>query len=194
MNLLALDTNGRIWLTSADLIHSDTWRAWTPVPDTPAMLPTVPSPGPQQTALGAQADLVLSATGGTAPYTLEITGLPPGLTASAGQITGTPSAAGTFTVSVTPTDAVATPGATTTFTWTITGVTVPNIVGDALPAAQGALGSVGLILGTETDRGTPNCDLVGSIGSQNPAAGSIVSKGSSVAFTKWVLPPGSQCQ
>jgi beta-lactam-binding protein with PASTA domain len=73
-------------------------------------------------------------------------------------------------------------------------VTVPNIVGDALPAAQGALGSVGLSLGTETDKGTTNCDLVGSIGSQTPAAGSVVPKGSSVAFTMWVLKAGSQCQ
>ena len=81
-------------------------------------------------------------------------------------------------------------------TWVINNVTVtvPNIVGDALPAAQGALGSVGLSLGTETDEGTTSCDLVGSIGSQNPAAGSVVSKGSSVDFTMWVLKPGSHCQ
>ena len=63
-------------------------------------------------------------------------------------------------------------------TWVINNVTVtvPNIVGDALPAAQGALGSVGLSLGTETDKGTTSCDLVGSIGSLNPAAGSVVSR------------------
>ena len=47
----------------------------------------------------------LAAAGGTAPYTWSATGLPPGLTLSAGALlTGTPNTAGTFNVSVQATD------------------------------------------------------------------------------------------
>nr|WP_311719288.1 putative Ig domain-containing protein [Edaphobacter lichenicola] len=47
----------------------------------------------------------LSATGGTAPYTWSVTGLPAGLTlGSNGVIAGTPTATGTFSITVTVTD------------------------------------------------------------------------------------------
>lgn len=48
----------------------------------------------------------LNASGGIAPYTWAATGLPSGLTCSAsGLISGTPSASGSFNVSITCTDA-----------------------------------------------------------------------------------------
>lgn len=57
-------------------------------------------------------------TGGTAPYRFAATGLPPGLTiATSGAVSGTPTAAGVFTLQYVVTDAT---GATTTFTRTLT--------------------------------------------------------------------------
>ena len=46
----------------------------------------------------------VSATGGVPPYTWSASGVPNGLTFSAGSLTGTPTTAGTFTVAVTVTD------------------------------------------------------------------------------------------
>jgi 5'-nucleotidase len=68
---------------------------------------TVTNPGTQNATAGtAIAALTLSATGGTAPYTWAATGLPAGLSISPdGVISGTPSAAGTSSVTVTATDA-----------------------------------------------------------------------------------------
>lgn len=46
----------------------------------------------------------LTATGGTGPYTWNVTGLPAGLAFSAGTISGTPSTAGTYSVAVSAVD------------------------------------------------------------------------------------------
>jgi Zn-dependent metalloprotease len=81
------------------------------------------NPGNQTGSVGTAASLALSATGGTAPYTFSATGLPAGLSinASSGVISGTPTTAGTSTVTATVTDnASPTHGtASVTFTWTI---------------------------------------------------------------------------
>jgi hypothetical protein len=62
----------------------------------------------------------ITATGGTTPYTFTVTGLPPGLTAnSSGQIAGTPTTAGTYTVTATVTDS-SSPQQTTTMTYSVT--------------------------------------------------------------------------
>lgn len=52
--------------------------------------------------------LTLAAAGGTAPYTWDVTGLPAGITHAVGVISGTPSAAGTFSVTIKVTDAAGT--------------------------------------------------------------------------------------
>ncbi len=55
---------------------------------------------------GLAYNLPLAASGGVAPYTWEVSGLPPGLAASPdGILTGTPTSTGSSTVSVTVTDA-----------------------------------------------------------------------------------------
>jgi len=83
---------------------------------------TVTNPGNQTGTVGTAASLQIKATDSAANQTLtyHATGLPTGLTltANTGSITGTPSAAGTYTVTVTATDTTGASGAAT-FTWTI---------------------------------------------------------------------------
>ncbi|MEZ0578734.1 M4 family metallopeptidase [Nocardioides sp. MH1] len=82
--------------------------------------PTVTNPGSRTSTVGtAISNVTLSATGGTSPYTWTATGLPGGLTvSSAGVISGTPTTAGTFSVTVTAKDAAAKTGSAS-FTWTV---------------------------------------------------------------------------
>lgn len=86
----------------------------------------VTAPGDQSSAIGKAVSLQLGATGGTTPYTWSATGLPAGLSISgSGRISGTPTTAGTSSVTATAKDAT---GATAsaTFSWRIstTGTTV----------------------------------------------------------------------
>ena len=180
IDLLGLDSRGNLWLNSADGIHGDTWRGWTAVPDAPASPPAVATPGNQRTPLGTPVDLVLSVSGGTAPYALSVTGLPPGLSAGGVHITGTPVTAGTYTVSVTPADAVGTPGAATTFTWAITGVTVPDLRGESMADARHDIAALGLVASVGTRKA---CTDPGAVIEQNPGGGAIVQPGSTVRVT-----------
>jgi hypothetical protein len=80
---------------------------------------TVANPGSKTGTVGTSASLQLSASGGTSPYTWTATGLPTGLSiSSAGLISGTPSAAGTFTVSATAKDSTGATGSAS-FSWTV---------------------------------------------------------------------------
>jgi hypothetical protein len=82
---------------------------------------SVTNPGSQASTVGAAASLQIQASdtdGGTLSYAA--TGLPAGLSinASTGLISGTPSAAGSSTVTVTATDSTG-PSANTSFGWTV---------------------------------------------------------------------------
>ncbi|MFJ8961805.1 S8 family peptidase [Lentzea sp. NPDC102401] len=81
---------------------------------------SVTNPGNQTTALNGTANLQLSASGGTAPYTWSATGLPTGLSigSSNGLVTGTATVAGTYNVTVTATASAGGSGSTS-FTWTV---------------------------------------------------------------------------
>ncbi|MCG8927979.1 S8 family serine peptidase [Lentzea sp. CC55] len=81
---------------------------------------SVTNPGNQSTALGGTANLTLSASGGTAPYTWSATGLPTGLSigSSSGVVSGTATVAGTYNVTVTATASAGGSGSTS-FTWTV---------------------------------------------------------------------------
>ncbi|TDW97400.1 putative Ig domain-containing protein [Dinghuibacter silviterrae] len=88
--------------------------------------------------VGVSYNQVISATGGTSPYTYVASGLPAGLTlTSGGVLSGTPTAGGSFTVTITATDASTGSGpyqGTQTYTLTVNAATI--IVAPAtLPAA-----------------------------------------------------------
>src|SRR6185437_3409890 len=78
------------------------------------------NPGNQTGTVGTAVSLTMHATGGTAPYTWSATGLPAGLSinSSSGVISGTPTTANTYNVTVTATDTASHSG-NTSFTWTI---------------------------------------------------------------------------
>ncbi|PYC71883.1 hypothetical protein C7C46_26400 [Streptomyces tateyamensis] len=103
---------------------------------------TVSNPGAQSTVVGTAVSLQLAATGGTAPIRWTATGLPAGLTvSSSGLISGTPTATGSSTVTVTATDAT---GATNSagFSWTV------NPAGGGGCTAAQLLGNAGFETGT----------------------------------------------
>jgi Putative Ig domain len=83
---------------------------------------SVTSPGNQTGTVGTAANLQIQASDSASDQTLtySATGLPAGLSinSSTGQISGTPTTAGTYTVTVKATDTTGANGSTT-FTWTI---------------------------------------------------------------------------
>ena len=95
--------------------------------------PALTTPAAQATAVGGTVSLTLAATGGTTPYVWSATGLPAGLVlGSTGVITGTPTAAGVFSLVVTVTDAAKVTASTGSITWTVSPaptVTVPGTTG-----------------------------------------------------------------
>jgi serine protease len=83
---------------------------------------TVTNPGSQTGTVGTAVSLQISATdSGGASLTYSASGLPAGLSiSSSGLITGTPTTANTYSVTVTATDTTGATGSTS-FTWTING-------------------------------------------------------------------------
>ncbi|OXM59749.1 Ig domain-containing protein, partial [Amycolatopsis vastitatis] len=80
---------------------------------------TANNPGSQTGTVGTAASLQLSATGGSGGYTWTASGLPAGLSIStSGLISGTPTTAGTSSVTATAKDSSGATGSTT-FSWTI---------------------------------------------------------------------------
>ena len=107
------------------------------------------NPGPQEGAAGTAASVQLSASDSTSGQTPAYTasGLPAGLSiSSTGQITGTPTTAGTSTVTVTAKDGDGAQ-ASTTFTWTV-------VAAAAGIAATPLVGYSGLCLDIASDSNT----------------------------------------
>ncbi|WP_117213580.1 trypsin-like serine protease [Allorhizocola rhizosphaerae] len=89
----------------------------------------VSNPGNQNSTVGTAITPVNhTASGGTAPYTFTATGLPPGLSiSSSGTVSGTPTTAGSYNVTVTATDS-SSPAKTgsASYTWTVSGPPIPG--------------------------------------------------------------------
>lgn len=101
---------------------------WVVDPSTRVVV-TVNNPGPQATTLNGVASLQITAsdTAGN-PLTFSASGLPTGLTiSSSGLVSGTATVAGTYHVTVTATDSIASVSSSATFTWTV-GATVVTVV------------------------------------------------------------------
>jgi Putative Ig domain len=127
---------------SAELTYS-----WAGTPDQsvslqatvePATVVTVTDPGPQSSTVGTADEL--TATGSTTHASGTLTwswgGLPPGLSATGPTVTGTPTTAGTYPVSVTATDPSG-ESATVEVTWTVSEAPVtPTVVTITDPPAQ----------------------------------------------------------
>ncbi|MGQ0842241.1 M28 family peptidase, partial [Actinokineospora sp.] len=111
---------------AADGIAHAVWTAvGTGTPGSPA----VANPGSRTGTVGTATSLQLTATGGTAPYTWSATGLPTGLSiTAAGLISGTPTTAGTYSVTATATDSASRAGSAT-FGWTIGAAPPPGCSG-----------------------------------------------------------------
>jgi hypothetical protein len=135
--------------------------------------PIVRSPGAVTTITGSPVDLTLAAAGGTAPHTWVVSGLPTGLTASpSGRITGTPTAFGVTSSTVTATVTSANHQSdTVTFTWTI-GSIVPTVTGTSEDAARRAMATAGLPVGNVTRQ--ISWSPAGTVIAQSLTGGSIV--------------------
>jgi hypothetical protein len=120
------------------------------------------NPGNQTGTVGTAVSLQLSASGGTPPFTWTATGLPTGLSISGtGLISGTPSAAGTFSVTATARDTTGATGSTS-FTWTI------NPTGGGGCSSPGQkLGNPGFESGNTVWTSTPA--VIGQNGPSEPA-------------------------
>ena len=113
---------------------ASTEPVFTSVPG--AKPPRPRTPGPQDGIQGDAVTLQLKSSGGVAPVTWSVVGLPPGLTmTSGGRITGTLTTVGSYDVTITVTDAVGGQGSVT-FPWKVNKkltVTAPS----AMTSARG---------------------------------------------------------
>jgi hypothetical protein len=106
----------------------------------PAALAITTSSLPAGTVGTAYTATTLAATGGTPPYTWSASGLPSGLSiSSAGVISGTPTASGSFSVTVQATDS-AQATATKAYSVTVAAATVPLSITTQAPLAGGEVG------------------------------------------------------
>jgi hypothetical protein len=80
----------------------------TPPPPPPAPVPVSISGTLPGGTVGVAYTASLSASGGTSPYVWSLSNVPPGLTVNGGTLSGTPTAAGSYAIGATATDATGT--------------------------------------------------------------------------------------
>ena len=154
--------------------------------DTPSGAPfDLAQPADQTSTVGHPAGLQLSRSGSGA-LTWGATGLPPGLAidTASGHISGTPSQAGTYTVTFGADDAR---GATVNgaFRWTVNPDlrVVPDLDADTPTAASQALQAAGLVLGSVGTILTDDKSLNGLVASQAFSPGTQIPAGSAVSVS-----------
>jgi endoglucanase len=154
----------------------------TPQGGTTGNTVTVTNPGARSTTVGTAASLQIQASDSAAGQTLSYaaTGLPAGLAiSSSGLISGTPTTAGAFSVTVTARDGTGASGSAT-FTWTITAATSQSIktTATSLSIAQSGSGTVGVSLAV-----APSANVTVTTARTSGNTGLSVSGGSSLTFT-----------
>jgi hypothetical protein len=150
--------------------------------------PTLVNPGAQSSTVGQADSLQLAGSDPQSnPLTYSATGLPPGLTvmASTGYISGTPTTAGTYSVTARASDGVLI--ASQTFTWTVTASdTAPPTVSITSPtsAANHATTATTLTIGgTASDaHGVTQVTWVNSRGGSGTASGTTTWSVSSITL------------
>lgn len=186
LELYGINADGRVFVRAQNnILDSTSWSGWTEFGGSlrPVLAarsaPVAGSPGPVTTSRGNAVDLRLSATGGTAPYTWAVSGLPAGLSAdTTGHITGVPTTA-VSTVTATVTDYSGLSSGFS-FTWTVT-TQVPNVLSWDQQGATNEINAAGLAVGTI--KYTNNCVDPGSVMVQHPQVGTVVPVGSTVDLT-----------
>ncbi|HEU4687524.1 MAG TPA: putative Ig domain-containing protein [Vicinamibacterales bacterium] len=150
--------------------------------------PALVNPGSQGSTVGQADSLQLAGSDPMGdPLTYSATGLPPGLTlmASTGYISGTPTTAGTYSVTARATDGVLT--ASQTFTWTVslTDTTAPAVsITSPTSAATYATSAVSLTIGgTASDAvGVTQVTWVNNRGGSGAATGTTSWSTSAIAL------------
>jgi endoglucanase len=143
---------------------------------------TVTNPGSQTTTVGTAVSRQISATDSGAGQTLTFTatGLPAGLSiSSSGLISGTPTTAGTSSVTVTARDGTGASGSAT-FTWTVTAAATQSIKTSAtsLSVNQSSSGTVGVSLAI-----APSSNVTVTTTRTSGNTGLSVSAGGTLTFT-----------
>ncbi len=124
---------------------------------------TVANPGSQSSTVGTAVSLQLSASGGTSPYTWTASGLPAGLSISgSGLISGTPTTAGTSSVTATANDSTGATGSAS-FSWTVSS----SGGGGGCTSPGQKLGNPGFESGNTT--WSASSGVIGQNGSSEPA-------------------------
>ena len=143
-----------VTVTATDTTGASGSAAFTITVSPAANTVTVTNPGSQAMTVGAAASLQITATDSASGQTLtySATGLPPGLSiSSSGLISGTPTTAGTYSVTVTATD---TTGASGSAAFTITVSPAPQVISFTAPAT-GTVGKSATLTATGGGSGNP---------------------------------------
>jgi endoglucanase len=154
----------------------------TPAGGTTANTVTVTNPGAQTTTVGTAVSRQIAASDSASGQTLTFTatGLPAGLSiSSSGLISGTPTTAGAFSVTVTAKDGTGASGSAT-FTWTITAAATQSIktTASSLSVNQSASGTVGVSLAV-----APSANVTVTTTRTSGNTGLSVSGGGTLTFT-----------
>jgi hypothetical protein len=143
-------------------------------------------------SVGSAVDMTPGASGGTTPYTWQVTGLPAGLGVdpATGRVSGTVRLSpATNSVTFTVTDANG-QSDSKTVVWTVAGgtTTVPNVLGLPESTADSMIDGAGLVVGSTSYRA--DCVDPGQVETQNPSGGRSTTAGSSVNLTVSTCPGG----
>lgn len=167
-------TMGSLTLTTAEIQAIATALAVTPTPP-PTATPVVISTASLTVAtVGTAYSQTLTATGGTSPITWAVTigALPGGLSLTGGAISGTPTTAGTYSVTVKATDSATPAGSVSkTFSIVVTAAAVPALDGAALYGTNCA-GCHGALAGS-SKRGRTAAQIQSAITSNRGGMGGI---------------------